>query len=113
VLAIANARLAANTNDIAGLILKAEYHLAFYEVGSISNAYLRVIQVGDTITTANFMSRWQGFSRESILLLLDDFAENPVTPQEIQAEKHKGFINEKPLPASRMIEALLKDGYFD
>jgi len=29
VLNIATARLAVNTNDIAGLILKAEYHFAF------------------------------------------------------------------------------------
>ena len=48
VLTIANARLATNTNDIAGLILKAHYHVEFLEVAAISNAFLRVIQVGDT-----------------------------------------------------------------
>ena len=114
VLAIANARLAANTNDIAGLILKAEYHFAFLEVEAISNAYLRVIQVGDTITTTNFVKDWQeGLGRQDIIEALDNFAENPVTPQEIQAEKHKAFINEKPLPNESLIEALQKDGYFD
>ena len=59
VLEIANARLAIDTNDIAGLILKAEYHFAFLENEAVSNAFLRIIQVADTITTTNFVERWQ------------------------------------------------------
>ena len=114
VLEIANIRLTANTNDIAGLILKAEYHFAFLEVESISNAYLRVIQVGDTITTTHFAKEWkENKSRERIVLILDDFSEDPITPQEIQAEKHKALIPRKPLPDADLIEALQKDGYFD
>ena len=114
VLEIANARLAVNTNDIAGVILKAEYELEFYEGGNLSNAFLRVIQVGDTITTTNFVKDWvEGLSRKDFLGLLDIMAENPLTPQQIQAEKHKAFINEKPLSSASLIEALQKDGYFD
>ena len=113
VLEIANARLTINSNDIAGLILKAEYHFEFYEVGDISNAFLRVIQIGDTITTTNFMNRYQRISREAFLEVLNDFAEDPITPQGIQEGKQKALINHKPLPASRLIEALQKDGYFD
>ena len=113
VLAIANARLAVNSNDIAGLILKAEYNFEFYEVGDISNAYLRVLQVGDIITTTNFMERYQGRSRESIIGILDDFSEEPVTVEEIQEGKRKALIKYKPLPRARLIEALQKDGYFD
>ena len=84
---IANARLAANSNDIAGLILKAEYNFEFYETGNLSNAYLRVIQVGDTITTTNFVSYYQKMTRGRILAILDDFAEEPVTIQDIQEGK--------------------------
>jgi hypothetical protein len=114
VLEIANARLTVNSNDIAGLILQAEYHFEFLEVGAISNAYLRVIQVGDTITTTNFVKEWQERkSREDILDLLDVIAENPLTPQQIQADKLKALINEKPLPNADLIEALQKDDYFD
>ena len=114
VLVIANARLAANTNDIAGLILKANFHFAFLEDAVVSNAYLRVIQVGDTITTTNFVKCWQeGKSRADILDLLDVIAEKPMTPQQIQAEIHKALIPEKPLPDADLIEALQKDGYFD
>ena len=112
VLAIANARLAVNTNDIAGLILKANYHFTFLENGAVSNAYLHAIQVGDTITTTNFVKRWQEFSRESFLRILDIIAEYPLTPQQIQSEKHKALLP-KPLPSAKLIEALQKDGYFD
>ena len=97
---------------IAGLILKAEYNFAFLEVSAISNSYLRVLQVGDTITTTNFLKRYNESSRKRILWILDDFIENPATEQKLQVEKPKAFINEKPLPAS-LIEALQKDGYFD
>jgi hypothetical protein len=114
VLAIANARLAANSNDMAGLILKADYELEFYEGGNLSNCFLRVIQVGDTITTTNFVKRWQEEqSRYAILDLLDVIAETQLTPQQIQDEKQKAFINKKPLPDADLIEALPKDGYFD
>ena len=113
VLTIANERLVANTNDIAGLILKAHYHVTFLETGAISNAFLRVIQVGDTITTTNFVKCWQeAQSRQGILWFLDILAETPLTPQQIQAEKHKALIP-KPLPDADLIEALQKDGYFD
>ena len=112
VLEIAEQRLNVNSNDIAGLILKAEYNFEFYEVKNLSNDYLRVIQVGDAITTPNFVKRYQELSRERILLILDDFAEEPVTNQDIQEGKQKALINQKPLPAS-LIEALQKDGYFD
>jgi len=112
VLEIAEQRLAVNTNDIAGLILKANWHFTFMEDGAISNAYLRAIQVGDTITTTNFVKRWQEFSRESYLRILDIVAENPMTPQQIQTEIHKSLLP-KPLPSAKLIEALQKDGYFD
>ena len=112
VLEIAEQRLNVNSNDIAGLVLKAEFHFAFLDVSAISNAYLRVLEIGDTITTTNFVKRYQESSRERILGILDDFKENPVTVQELQVDKPKAFIKEKPLPAS-LIEALQKDGYFD
>lgn len=114
VLNIANARLAINSNDIAGLILKANYDLEFLEVSSISNAYLRVLEVGDTITTTNFIKCWQtNLSRQCIIRLLDVISENPLSAQEIQEGKIKALIPNKLLPDADLIEALQKDGYFD
>ena len=112
VLEIANTRLAANTNDIAGLILKADYHVEFLEIEAISNAFLRVIQEGNTITTTHFLKEWQ-WSSKNILWFLDVFAKTPLTPQQIQAEKHKALIPHKTLPNAYLIDALQKDGYFD
>ena len=115
VLTIANDRLAANTNDFAGLILKAYYHVEFAEINMVSNAFLRVVQIGNTITTTNFVDRWQESSR-NILFFLEFMAEEPLTPQEIQeieAERYKAFIPEKPFPDADLLEALQMDGYFD
>ena len=113
VLTIANARLASNTNDIAGLLLKANYHVEFAEVGMISNAFLRVIQVGDTITTTHFAQCWQEESKPSILWFLDIFAKTTITPQDIQEGKDKSLLPGKQLIHAELIEALQKDGYFD
>ena len=114
VLEIAEQRLNVNSNDIAGLILKAEFHFSFMEDAALSNAYLRVIQVADTITTTNFVYWWQEMGRrENFLEILDYIAENPLTPQQIQAEIHKALLPRKQFPSSRLIEALQEDGYFD
>jgi len=111
VLEIAEQRLNVNSNDIAGLILKAEYHFAFLEVSAISNAYLRVLQVGDTVATTNFAKRFV-IERQYITDILDDFTESPVTPDELLRDKPKANIIHKPLP-TKLIEALQEDGYFD
>ena len=112
VLTIANARLTANTNDFAGLFLKAHYHAEFSEIDEMTNAFLRVVQVGNTITTTNFVESWQGHSK-FILWFLDIMAKEPLTPQQIQEGKDKALIPHKPLPNADLLEALQKDGYFD
>ena len=111
VLAIANTRLAQNTNDIAGLILKMEYNMEFSVMSEISNSFWRVIHVGETITTPNFAARFPS-KRENLLLILDVIKEEPISPEELVVEQAKGNINEKPL-RSDLFDALQKDGYFD
>lgn len=111
VLAIANARLAQNSNDIAGLILKMEYHLAFSEMSEMSNSFWRVVNVGETITTPNFAAEFPS-KKEHLINILDSINENPLSPAELIEEQSKGNIIHKPLPAV-LIEALQKDGYFD
>ena len=111
VLAIAEARLTQNTNDIAGLILRMEYHIAFGVLSEMSNSFLRVIQVGDTIKTPHFTATFPS-KRKNLLFMLDAIAECPLSPEEIVVEQAKGHINEKPMP-DRLIKALQMDGYFD
>ena len=83
------------------------------EVDEISNAYLRVIQVGDTITTTHFMRQYQSFAKENILGILDDLAGNPMPPQESQVEKPKAFHAYMLMAHDSLIDALQQDGYFD
>ena len=100
-----------NTNDIAGLILKMEYNTEFSVMSEISNSFWRVINVGDTITTSNFVARFPR-KRENLLAILSFIDENPLSPAELAIEQAKGNINHKPFP-DHLIEALQKDGYFD
>ena len=111
VLAIANARLAQNTNDIAGLILKMECQIAFSDMSEISNSFWRVINVGDSITTTNFVAKYPD-KRENLLGILEFIKDNPISSEDLATEPTKGAISHKPLPAA-LIEALQKDGYFD
>lgn len=110
VLAIANTRLAVNSNDIAGLILKAEYDLEFLEMGTISNSFQRLLQVGDTITTTNFVKRFK-LERDDYVDILDWLREDPIPANELPNEKAKGNIIHKEL-STGLLEALQKDGYF-
>ena len=112
VIAIANARLATNTNDFAGLLLKAHYHLEFSEIDEMTNGFHRVVQIGNTITTTNFVKCWQE-GLKNILFFLKIMAEEPLTPQEIQEGKDKALIPHTSLPDAELIEALQEDGYFD
>ena len=111
VLAIANARLAVNSNDIAGLILKAQYDLAFLELDTISNSFQRVVQIGDTITTTNFVKRFE-LERQDYFEILDMLKNEPIPLNQLPAEKAKANIIHKSLPTD-LLEALQKDGYFD
>ena len=111
VLSLAEARLLQNTNDIAGLILKAEYDLEFLELTSISNSYERVIQVGDTITTTNFVKRFV-VERQEYLDFLELFKNEPIPENRLNEEKAKANINHKELPTG-LLKALEKDGYFN
>ena len=111
VLTLAETRLAQNTNDIAGLILKMKYHIAFCMLSETSNSVLRVIHVGETIQTPNFAAKFPDI-REGLLFMLDAIKECPLSPAELILEQAKGNINGKPL-RSDLFDALQKDGYFD
>lgn len=110
VFVMAESRLAQNTNDIAGLILKLECQIAWLDLPHISNSVLRVIQVGDTITSTNFVQKFQ-IERQELLDDLELFRSYP-TPEELPTERQKGNINHKELPTF-LFDALYKDGYFN
>ena len=58
VLAIADERLMADSNDIAGLVLKMEYNLAFSNESCMSNDIFSVIASAGTITNTTVKSHY-------------------------------------------------------
>ena len=56
VLAIAEQRLAANSNDLAGLILRMEYNLAFSNNSCLSNDAMSVISVASNMTNKHIQA---------------------------------------------------------
>jgi hypothetical protein len=110
VLEIAEQRLNTDTNDIAGLILKYEFQLEFLETASLSNSAQRVLSVGATVVSTNFVQAFPDYI-ENIHAALDFLPH--YTPTEILEDKPKALIPYKPLVATDIIKALQDDGYFD
>jgi len=110
VLEIAEQRLTADTNDIAGLILKLEFAVEFLEFPMFSNTVQRVLAVGQTVASPNFAREFQEYAEDinDILFALPFYPAN-----EIAADKLKALIPNKPLAADDVIKALQDDGYFE
>ena len=58
ILAIAEERLAANTNDIVGIVLKTEYDISFSPATVLSNSFRRVLAVGAEVDTPAFAAAY-------------------------------------------------------
>ena len=109
VLAIAEQRLNVNSNDIAGLILEFEYQVTFLEFSSVSNMAQRVLAVGETILSTNFVREFSLYA-EDVRTTLSILPLYP--PNEIAADKQKALLPNKRLVPSKVIQALQDDGYF-
>jgi hypothetical protein len=110
VLDIANQRLRQDTDDIAGLILKMEYHITFTEIDQATNTMARILRVGSKITAKNFAAifpQLQG-DIEHLKANIPSYS----SPQELAADRAKGNIPHKPFPRADVLQALEKDGYF-
>jgi hypothetical protein len=112
VLAMAEARLQQNTNDIAGLIIKVEFDIDFTRDDRISNSVQRVLAIGPTIQTTNFAKVFPEY-RDDLIDLLEEVRLYPLSGDELLKEQAKGnFIGLQLFP-EKEFEALQKDGYFD
>jgi len=112
VLALGNERLNIYSNDMPGLIIKLVYDLEFLQLETISNSFIKVTSVGETITNENFQLRYP-FLKESNDFMLELFTQNPFTPEELLLERAKGLIPHKPFALYKELEALQKDGLFE
>ena len=110
VLTMANQRLAANTNDIAGLLMKASYDFDFSDATALSNTLVRVLAVGETITTPAFSNAFR-------LVRLDIRGTfktiSTETPEEHAADMLKIMGPGHPMAYDFALEALDDDGYFN
>jgi hypothetical protein len=105
-------RIQQNTNDIAGLIIKADFDIAFTRDDTISNSVKRVLEVGSTILTTNFANVFPD-CKTNLLGILEDVSLNPLSGEELLKEQAKGNFKHTHLLSIEYLEALLKDGYFD
>ncbi len=111
VLELANHRLAANTNDIAGWITRAEYSLTFEDASSLSNILSRTLEIGSNVTSSAFSSVFAGMT-ESFVDMLDFVATYHPTPEEQAEDARKAHVSGKPFLYSDYLEALERDGFF-
>ena len=113
VLAIAEQRLAANSNDLAGLILKMEYDLEYMNVSNYSNGIIRVLEVSRSITNECFVGE-KPFFEMALLGFLDYVAHGRrnFTPEEEMRERAKAAIIHKPMTYEIPLKALHDDGLF-
>lgn len=108
---IATNRLAINTNDMAGLILKMEYEFVFLVTSDLTNTIERVTSVGNTISTTNFVAVFTNV-QEDVEFIKTMVQNYPLSPAEITEDRIKGSITNKPLACKNVLIALKQDGYF-
>lgn len=112
VLQIAEQRLAANSNDLAGLFLKLEYAAAFSDVTSISNSIGILSGLLHYASTTNFLHH--------VPILQMDFSEfrrllesgQGPSPEDICADEIKGSRANVHFTYEPALKALHDDGLF-
>lgn len=108
-LAIANQRLAVNSNDIAGLLIKASWDFSFSNASVLSNSLLRVLEVGGSVRSRSFTNVFE-ITKVDIRYALIDLAD------ETPAQRAEDFI--KAARPGRLphfvddLKALDDDGFF-
>ena len=112
VLAIAEQRLAANTNDLAGLVIIMEFNLAFSNDSCLSNDIFRVLSAAEPITNSNIRTHFtemKGILEDFLQFLKDDY--HP-TAAELEEERGKAYIIHKRMTYERYLKWLHDDGLF-
>ena len=107
VLAIAEERLARNTNDIAGLILKMEYDLEFLDLVAVSNSCLRTIACGKEIQSPCYSARYPEFKTD-MEDILDIIAHYP--SDQLSSDRGKAHLPGKKLFFEDDLLAVCLDG---
>ncbi len=112
VLAIAEQRLAANSNDMVGLILKMEYNLEFSNDNFLSNDILRVLSVASNTTSKTIHSRFTEIYDDLTSFLIFLKNDYHLTPSEMEEERAKALIIHKRMTNEDYLKWLHDDGLF-
>ena len=109
VLTIAKDRLRHDENDLAGLLLKAEYQGEFLQLLESSNTLRRVINIGTQYKGTNFAEYLSllEFDMEVLGYFITNYP-----PDEYEKDKAKAYLAGKIMTCDGMLLALEKDGYF-
>lgn len=110
VLAMAERRLASNTNDIAGLLMKASYDFDFASAPVLSNTLARVLSAGSAVMTPAFTN---GFWRTAIDIRCTFRTLADETEEEHASDMLKVQGAGRPMAYESDLKALDDDGYFN
>lgn len=113
VLAIAEQRLAANSNDLAGLVIKMEYDAEYMNTDCFSNNIFALqAAIGSIATNTFFFKEVSSLSNELTNMLEILATEFKPTPEEIENDRAKANIIHKPMTYEVPLKALHDDGLF-
>ena len=110
ILAIAEERLAANTNDIVGIVLKTEYDISFSPASVISNSFRRVLSVGAHVDTPAFAAAYPRIAWNVSGMFI---ATEHYTDDVYLSERQKGFNTHVEMGMKWAWDALHEDGWLD
>ena len=110
VLALANQRLAANTNDVAGCLLRASYDFVYSDASTQSNSLDKLVSVYRSVQTPAYL--------RSCMFLEADVAGIKLWLSHETPEQHAETLTKGSCPGRlphyiRQLTALDEDGYFD
>lgn len=110
VLAIAQQRLAADTNDLPGLLLKFEYESEYLLLAAATNTAAEILRVAPLIESASFAAV-RSVVLDDAHCAMDLMPNYP--PAEYATDLLKaGSITNKALACDYALQALEEDGYF-
>lgn len=109
VLQIADMRLSSNTNDIAGLLMKASWNSVYGSVDEMSNSLMRVVSVGGSVLTPSFINEFAVFRIDALCTL--EYL-SVCTAEQREEDRSKGAVVGREIPYADELRALDEDGYF-
>lgn len=110
VLVEANARMATNSNDIVGAILRLEWDMAYGNNMSYSNAYARVVSIGEGISNSHFRAKMPMLRMGANIV----FGMTAATPASFLSDEDSSKVEaQKEMNFAHLLEALKEDGLID